>query len=305
MIINKVMLACAGKIESLPKELLEHGLMSPKIDGIRCHIEEVNGVKVAMSRANKPIPNRHFQRMAQNLPLGLDGELTVGEPCASDVFRKTTSALMSQDGEPSFRFNVFDEGCSEDGTDMKGRPFAERYADVMDRVSKIPEIYVVPQRMVKTMDRLLQYEENMLNRGYEGIMIRHANAKYKEGRATIREMGLVKIKRFVDEEAEIIECEELMVNQNEQKRDELGYAKRSSSKAGLVNGGTLGAVKVRDSQGRVFSIGSGFDAAERDRLWKMKDRLIGQMVKYKHFPVGEKELPRFPIYIGLRSKLDM
>lgn len=305
MIINKVMLACAGKIESLPKELLEHGLMSPKIDGIRCHIEEVNGIKVAMSRANKPIPNRHFQECIQDFPVGLDGELTVGEPFAPDVFRKTTSALMSQDGKPDFTFNVFDEGCREDGSDIKDESFIDRYCDMKSRVDGLFMIYIVPQRPVRNMERLLQYENRMLERGYEGIMVRHMEAKYKEGRSTIREMGLVKIKRFVDEEAEIIECEELMVNQNEQKRDELGYAKRSSSKAGLVNGGTLGAVKVRDSQGRVFSIGSGFDAAERDRLWKMKDRLIGQMVKYKHFPVGEKELPRFPIYIGLRSKLDM
>ena len=122
MIINKVMLACAGKIDSLPKELLEYGLMSPKIDGIRCHIEEVNGVNVAMSRANKPIPNRSLQKRIQHFPLGLDGELTVGEPCASDVFRKTTSALMSQDGEPDFRFNVFDEGCDEEGKDAKTAP---------------------------------------------------------------------------------------------------------------------------------------------------------------------------------------
>ena len=305
MIINKVMLACAGKIESLPPFLLSGGLMSPKIDGIRCHIEEVNGKIVGMSRANKPIPNRHFQECIQDFPVGLDGELTVGEPFAPDVFRKTTSALMSQDGKPDFTFNVFDEGCREDGSDIKDEPFIDRYCDMKSRVDGLFMIYIVPQRPVRNMERLLQYENRMLERGYEGIMVRHMEAKYKEGRSTIREMGLVKIKRFVDEEAEIIECEELMVNQNEQKRDELGYAKRSSAKAGLVSGGTLGAVKVRDSQGRVFSIGSGFDAAERDRLWKMKDRLIGQMVKYKHFPVGEKELPRFPIYIGLRSKLDM
>lgn len=305
MIINKVMLACAGKIDSLPKELLEHGLMSPKIDGIRCHIEEVNGVKVAMSRANKPIPNRHLQDCIQDFPVGLDGELTVGEPFAPDVFRKTTSALMSQDGEPDFTFNVFDEGCSKGGRDMKDEPFVERWRDMYNRADGLFMIYIVPQRPVRDMKRLLQYENRMLERGYEGIMVRHIKAKYKEGRSTIKEMGLVKIKRFVDAEAEIIECEELMVNQNEQKRDELGYAKRSSAKAGLVKGQTLGALKVRDAENRVFSIGSGFDAAERDKLWAMRDSLIGKLVKFKHFPVGEKELPRFPIYLGLRSKLDM
>ena len=72
-----------------------------------------------------------------------------------------------------------------------------------------------------------------------------------------------------------------------------------------MKGKTLGALKVRDAENRVFSIGSGFDAAERDKLWAMRDSLIGKLVKFKHFPVGEKELPRFPIYLGLRSKLDM
>ena len=30
-----------------------------------------------------------------------------------------------------------------------------------------------------------------------------------------------------------------------------------------------------------------------------------EIVKYKHFPVGEKDKPRFPVFIGFRAKEDM
>lgn len=31
----------------------------------------------------------------------------------------------------------------------------------------------------------------------------------------------------------------------------------------------------------------------------------GRIVNYKHFPVGAKEAPRHPVYLGLRDPLDL
>src|SRR5690554_4631311 len=76
-------------------------LATPKIDGIRCLI--IDGV--AMSRSLKPIPNRFIQSVIGKPEFnGLDGELLVG-----DSFQAATSGIMSGDGEPDFRYYVFDQ----------------------------------------------------------------------------------------------------------------------------------------------------------------------------------------------------
>ena len=52
-------------------------------------------------------------------------------------------------------------------------------------------------------------------------------------------------------------------------------------------------------------IGTGFDAADRDDLWAEQDKLMGRIVKYKSFPVGVKDAPRHPVWLGFRHPDDM
>ena len=54
-----------------------------------------------------------------------------------------------------------------------------------------------------------------------------------------------------------------------------------------------------------FSIGSGFNANGRKYIWKNQSIYIGRVVKYKYFEIGNYDKPRFPIYLGIRSNLDM
>ena len=53
-------------------------MASPKIDGIRCHIEGDRDSPIALSRKNKMIPNFWIQSvLSQARYLNFDGELTV------------------------------------------------------------------------------------------------------------------------------------------------------------------------------------------------------------------------------------
>ena len=104
----------------------------------------------------------------------------------------------------------------------------------------------------------------------------------------------------------LIGFEEEMHNGNEALVNELGRTKRQTLKANMSGKGTLGALIVRDITTEVeFSIGSGFDANDRSSLWSQKDGLIGRIVKYKFFPIGIKDKPRHPIFLGFRDKMDM
>ena len=94
-------------------------LVSPKLDGIRCVIHNDQPV----SRTLKPIPNRFIQSELGFYP-PFDGELMVGDPLDPAAFNKSTSGIMSHDGEPAFTFWVFDWVNPHD----LHLPFTERLA---------------------------------------------------------------------------------------------------------------------------------------------------------------------------------
>ena len=76
-------------------------------------------------------------------------------------------------------------------------------------------------------------------------MIRTPDSPYKCGRSTEREGWLLKIKRFEDAEAVVLDTYEGMSNQNDAQRDAFGRTKRSLAQAGKVGRGELGGFVVR------------------------------------------------------------
>lgn len=279
-------------------------LASPKLDGIRSLNLQGNSL---VSRNLKAIPNRHAQRLFAVIDtLRFDGELICGSPTAKDCYNATNSAVMSIEGTAPLKFYVFDH------FEYPDQPFTDRYHLLMKEVAGLPNIEIVEQVLVKDEAELLAYEEKVLGQGYEGVMLRRMDGKYKFGRATdaIGRGGkgaeLLKLKRFTDDEAQIIGFEELLSNQNEATKDELGHTERSSHKENMVPMNTLGALIVKDMKtGVEFNIGTGFDADTRQRLWDGQQELLGQIVKYKHFAVGAKDKPRFPVFLGFRDAIDM
>ena len=54
-----------------------------------------------------------------------------------------------------------------------------------------------------------------------------------------------------------------------------------------------------------FGVGSGFTDEQRNALWASKESLVGKLAKVKFFEVGIKEAPRFPVFLGFRSEIDL
>jgi DNA ligase-1 len=273
--------------------------VTPKLDGIRCLIKD----GVALSRTLKPIPNKHIQEWAYKYAdelEGMDGELIVGSPTSSTVYRDTNSFVMSYDKVGEFTFYHFD------WWDDTVNTYEYRSNCVYDLSSDVPVAYkCLSQYGVENKQELLEYEENCLEKGYEGIIIRNPKGLYKYGRCTIKEANAFKLKRFEDDEATIIGFEEEMHNGNNAETNELGRTKRSTKVSGLSGKESLGAFICTTSNGTEFKIGSGFDSADRKLFWSNKQNLLGHIVKYKHFPVGVKDKPRHPIFLGFRDPIDM
>jgi DNA ligase-1 len=271
-------------------------LLSPKLDGIRCLI--IDGV--ACGRSLKPIPNKHVQALFGRPEFnGLDGELIVCDPTAKDVFQVTSSGVMSVEGEPDVQLHVFDDFTEPGG-------FSRRLHAAHRRIKTRLYFIAVPHHDIIEEVDFLNYEEDYLEAGYEGVMLRHPDGPYKFGRSTAKEAWLLKVKRFVDAEAKVIGFSEAQHNANEAKRNELGQLERSSHKAGKVGKQMLGALIVKDLKtGVEFDIGTGFTEAQRQLLWAYGDNLMGKVVKYKSQPTGVKDKPRFPVFLGFRDVVDM
>jgi len=136
-------------------------------------------------------------------------------------------------------------------------------------------------------------------------MLRSIHGLYKHGRATEKSQDLLKVKRFVDDEATVIGYEEEMYNGNEATTNELGRTERSQHKENLVGKGSLGALVCLTNDNISFKIGTGFDADTRKSLWYDKENLVGKIVKFKYFPVGQVIAPRLPVFLGWRDSTDL
>jgi DNA ligase-1 len=271
--------------------------MSEKLDGIRCIV--FGGV--AYSRSLKPIPNKFIQAYVNywaHILEGMDGELIVGDKNAPDVFNQSTSGVMRIEGEPDFTFWVFDRYHHK-------ATWLERYAFLVNNELPPDRVRVLEHFLVEDDENIDHFEAKMLAQGAEGIMLRDADAKYKCGRSGTKNPELQKVKRFVDNEFEIIGWEPKYTNTNAAKTNELGRTARSTAKEGMVALDTMGSLILCTSKGDTFSCGSGMTDAIREDLWERRETLIGQLAKVKYFDVGTGyNVPRFPVLVGIRHKDD-
>ena len=108
---------------------------------------------------------------------------------------------------------------------------------------------------------LIPFTEQWIKDGYEGAIIRHPNALYTPRKCNF-------MLKFKPTEIDIYE----IVGYQEEV-DKYGFLK-----------GRLGSVHVKDSDGHVFSIGTGndLDADGRTFWWKNRDTLKGLHAKVKH-----------------------
>ncbi len=285
-------------------------LGSYKFDGLRCI---VGGDGVAYSRTLKPFPNRFIQEYFQKVrPAlnGFDGELIVGPPNLENTLNTSVSGIMSEQGEPDFTFYIFDYVPLYPAVACNA---TERYLNTIEQIeerSGFPDnrVKVVQQYLIESHDELDEFESKALTEGYEGVMIKGAYSLYKFGRSTVREGGLGKIKRFVDDEFEVVGFEEQMKNNNLAEKDNFGNTKRSSCKENLAPAGTLGRIicELPDGSGRTFGVGTfkGWTHEYRKEIWDNREKYVGKMLKVKYFPLGTVNLPRLPVGLCFRDEID-
>jgi len=270
-------------------------LASPKLDGIRCLIHPELG---PVSRSFKPIANMHIRiGLQERLETGvaLDGELmavdAMGKIC---TFNETQSAVMSHSGTPLFTYVVFDN------FNVPSAPYYQRLNVAQVFTTNIPDVQWLDHVYITNETEFMALASKHIEQGYEGTMLRDPYGPYKSGRSTLNQGWLVKYKEWADAEGTVVGFEERMHNSNEDVRDNLGHAKRSSAKAGMVRMGTLGAL-ILDTEWGELRVGSGLDDFTRETIWNMQAGTLGKKVTFKYQKFGMQDKPRFPIFLHFRE----
>lgn len=297
----KVLLAAMESPKTFPEyfnKIKYPVLCSPKLDGIRA----VSKDAALYSRKGILLPSLQAQDLFGHLA-HCDGELIDGDVTDVDVYNRTQSKIMSRDKEGDLSYWLFDYTHP----DYVERPYHERLeflTTFFGAGSTSGNVKVVVHEYISSYEELIAYEETQLAIGFEGIMLRDPVAPYKNGRSTFNQGILLKLKRFEDAEGRVIAFEPTYHNTNEQVRDELGYAKRSQAKAGLVATPKVGKYIVESQWGPLEIAPGLFSHAEREQHWNGQDKLLGQQLKYRYFVHGMKDKPRFPRAVGWRNKID-
>lgn len=245
-----------------PADLDPRGwLVSEKLDGVRGFWDGC----VLRTRSGRRIaaPAWFLERLPA---VPLDGELWMGRG-RFDALSAAVRRQQPQEAEwRSIRYMVF-EAPGADG------PFEARvgrlHALMLGQTA--PGFQVVPQRAVGDAAALRVLLEQVVAAGGEGLMLHLADAPYVTGRQPV----LLKLKPEQDEEAWVI-----------------GHQPGQGRHAGR-----LGALRVRDAQGRVFEIGTGFTDAQRENPVP-----LGATVTYTYRGRTGTGLPRFASFKRVRDE---
>lgn len=267
-------------------------IISPKYDGIRCCVAEGR----LLSNSLKDIPNLHIQKTLQIMKdytseMGglFDGELLLNKTMD---YNEVQSAVMSRDGEPDFYFKLFDRVIDNNNF---GAPYRNRLSWVESYIQNGEGALLYP--MVRPQGEYYAYnktevlidEKNWTEYGYEGVILRSPDGKYKQGRSTFKEGICYKFKRLADAEAIVLDCIELQHNANRGQRNERGLMERSSHKDGKFGAGLLGSFRVSGINGKYkgkeFYVScSTMKHVEKERYWLQHPLLDGEIITYKYPP---------------------
>jgi len=324
-------------------------LTSYKLDGIRCIFYKGQ----ILSRSLKPIPNKQLREKfepirayTEKYDLILDGEIYSPDL----TFQEITSFVMTQDFEDKKAIKKFGEikkipyhlkfYCFDA---VEKNNLSQFYADrILNNV--IPLIYtdiiklieIVTQDIVKSKQEVELYFEKALKEGYEGLILRNPESRYKCGRATLKENIIYKLKPYRTFDAKIIDViQATIVNPNAEKKiNELGRSVTSKKKDDRILIDKASAFLVKycnkcNGTGKIYhechsqngqpkGYGTYFSCnsckevkpvitmtdEEKEEIWKNKESYIGRCIEYKGMLVGSKDVPRHPTMLRFREDKD-
>jgi len=247
----------------------------PKLDGMRALYNKKTGF---ISRKGKLIETmNHIDESVPNVSMIFNNEFIDGELYAHGyTFQENMKATKkiratSIDGAPAtseIQYHVYDM--------VLPGPFIKRYNMLVQLVTDIDNIHIVPTAVIHNDEQLKEYHQKNIADGYEGTIIRHGDSGYGINK---RDSQLLKYKDFIDEAYEVVDIVP------SDKNPEQGVVHCS------IGGGYDNVT---------FGCGMKFSHKERENMLINKTDYIGKTAEIRFFEYTDDGLPRFPVCVGFR-----
>jgi len=284
----------AHKYEDRKHSVVWPAYVQAKLDGVRCicHKKDSNTLTFT-SRGNKSydaVMHKHpklVQELLELMPLGesWDGELYNH----SWGLQRIGSAVKKYNVDTEqLQYWVFDNPTHVED------PFYIRINSVPSHLdNKLKFIHFVSTFPIGKSNNTLDdnskivydYHDQFVRQGFEGLILRNKEGLYKSG---FRSMNLLKVKRFQDEEFEIVDTYE---------------------EAQSINGLSYKAIcfTCKTKEGSLFNCRPKGTLVDRQEMLKNRESYIGQKLTVRFFAWTDenqgkgKKVPQFPIGIAVRN----
>ena len=254
--------------------------VQPKLDGVRMLARKENGVVTMWSRKGKilDIPDKINQQLCNMLA---DGQCTDGELYVHGwTFQRIIAAVKKKREDTDLlEYHIYDSPhqtlAFEERTPQKGISCTTfpPYCQVWRIIDK--NIKFVQTVDVKDQEEFDVFEGMFVSQGYEGMMVRNQASAYKYKH---RSYDLQKVKRFVDDEFEII-----------------GGKDGSGRESGLV------VYRCTTSDGLEFDVRPRGTHEERAEIFKNLNDYIGKYLTVRYQELTDDGRPRFPVGLAVRD----
>ena len=268
----------AQSYEKHAKKLVYPCYAQPKLDGIRCLARRIGNTVTLYSRKGKILDLVPHINEALLAVLN-DGQCADGELYTHGWdFQKIVSAIKkTNENTPGIQYHIYDLPDMQD----RSKTFVDRFNSfARGRISAAADCLVsVETPLIRTEEALMSYEDQCHNDGYEGVMARNIQSEYLFG---YRSKDLLKVKRFLDDEYEIVD-----------------FTHGTSIELECI----VFVCKTKDDQ--TFSVRPVGTHEERKAMYKNGASYIGKMLTVKYQELSNDGVPRFPVGLHIREDWDM
>jgi len=246
--------------------------VQPKLDGVRCLAKKIDEETIKYySRMGKEFNT--LEHLTSDLlkimkvDQVLDGEIYSHDLTFQEMIRlvkklRAKSILLD--------YHVFDIV----DTNMT---FENRNAELERLLDKVPtdSVWFVESKLISCVDDIKFMLSEYIKRGYEGLIVRNSNGKYKlKGRSA----DLQKYKEFQDEEYEII-----------------GGQPGTGPEVGCI------VFAVKTAKGQEFAVRPRGSFEQRTTWMNDLTNLIGKKLTVRYQELTDDGIPRFPVGISIRD----
>ena len=265
----------AHQYENKKKEIKFPCFVQPKLDGVRCVV--VNN-KLYSRNGNRFPELPHIENELSLLNkdnLILDGELYTDDINFEKIVGLVKKFKKSEEDEKNSEkiyLNVFDY------IDHK-LPYEQRMKNLdnfFEKNKNMKYIKQVKTEECKNQEAIYDFLEKYTKEGYEGVIIRNKKGNYEENS---RSVNLQKLKKFIDEEFEIIDY--------------------TTPNIGKEVGCVIWICKTKE--GKKFNVRPSGNYQERKNLYKNAKKFIGKMLTVRYQELTNGKVPRFPVGVAIRD----